>query len=100
MKPFSSRVTRGLQHGSIVTACDNSGAKMVNIISVKCHKTVKGRVPACGVGDMVSCSVVKGKPEVRKKVFYAIIVRQRMPFRRADGTHIKFEDNAAGVLKD
>ncbi|PIZ52122.1 50S ribosomal protein L14 [Candidatus Woesearchaeota archaeon CG_4_10_14_0_2_um_filter_33_13] len=100
MKAVSSRVTRGLPVQAIINSCDNSGAKMLKIIAVKGHKTVKGRVPAAGVGDLVFVSVKKGKLEMRKTVVPAVIVRQKKEYRRADGTHVKFEDNAAVVLKD
>jgi large subunit ribosomal protein L14 len=100
MKGVKARLTRGLPHTANVTACDNSGARILRIISVKTAKTVKGRKPSASVGDYVMCSVVEGKPEMRKQVVPAIIVRQRMPYRRLDGTRIRFEDNAAIVLKD
>ncbi len=100
MKAVRSKLTRVLPLQAQVAACDNSGAKMVKIISVKGHKTVQGRSPAAGVGDLVMISVKKGKLEMRKQVFPAVIVRQRKEFRRPDGTRIKFEDNAAVVLKD
>ena len=83
-----------------VNTCDNSGAKVIKIFSLVGAKTVKARVASAGVGDMVMGSVKKGKLEMRKTVVYAIIVRQRKEYRRPDGTRIKFEDNAAIVLKD
>lgn len=100
MKPVTARVTNGLNVGSTMETCDNSGAKVVRIISVKHAKTVKGRKPSCGVGDLVFISVKKGKPEMRKQVMPAVIVRQRRPYRRRDGTRIQFEDNSIVVLKD
>lgn len=100
MQALKSKVTRGLAHGSMVATCDNSGAKLLKIISVKKLKTVKNRHPSAGVGDLVLASVVKGKPEVRGQVVFAIIVRQRKAYKRPDGTRIKFEDNSAVVLKD
>ncbi|MBR9702466.1 50S ribosomal protein L14 [Candidatus Woesearchaeota archaeon] len=100
MKAIKARVTRGIPVGAYVETCDNSGAKLLKVFSVKGHKTVKGRYPAAGVGDLVLASVKKGRPDMRKQVVFAIIVRQRKEYRRADGTHIKFEDNAAVVLKD
>ncbi len=100
MIPLKSRITKALQVGSYVETCDNSGAKVIKIIAVKRQKTVKGRVPACGVGDLVMASVRKGRPDIRKQVVFAVIVRQRKEFRRPDGTRVKFEDNAAVVLKD
>lgn len=100
MKALKGRVTRALPLEAYVNVCDNSGAKIIKIISVKGHKTVKGRVPSAGVGDFVMGAVKKGKPEIRKTVVPAIIVRQKKEFRRADGTRVQFEDNAAVVLKD
>ena len=100
MNPIKSKVSRALPVGAEVPTCDNSGAKLLRIISVKGHKTVRGRVPSAGVGDFVLASVKKGKLEMRKTVVPAIIVRQRKEYRRPDGIRIKFEDNAAIVLKD
>ncbi len=100
MKAISSRITKSLNVQAFVTTCDNSGAKMLKITGVKGHKTVKGRMPAAGVGDLIFASVKKGKLEMRKTVVPAVIVRQKKEFRRADGTRVKFEDNAAVVLKD
>ena len=100
MKAIRSKITRALPLEAYVNTCDNSGAKVLKIIAVKGHKTVKGRVASAGVGDLVMASVKKGKLEIRKTVVPAIIVRQKKEFRRSDGTRIKFEDNAAVVLKD
>lgn len=84
----------------MIDTCDNSGAKVIQLLSVKTLKTSKGRFPAGGVGDLITASVIKGNQEMRKTVVQAIIVRQKKEYRRADGTRIKFEDNAAVVLKD
>ncbi|NQU98364.1 50S ribosomal protein L14 [Candidatus Woesearchaeota archaeon] len=100
MKPVKARITKGLNVGSHVETCDNSGAKMLKIISVKGSKTVKGRLPAAGISHLVQASVKKGKPEMRKQVVFAVIVRQKKEYRRPSGERIKFEDNAAVVLKD
>ena len=100
MKAIKANVTDGLQVGSYIDTCDNSGAKVLKITGVKRKKTVKGRVPGAGVGDMVIASVKKGRPDMRKTVVYAIIVRQRKEYKRPDGTRVSFEDNAAVVLKD
>lgn len=100
MKAIAANVTNGLSHGSVVDTCDNSGAKAIKIMAVKNKKGVKGRKPQCGVGDFVIAAVVKGKPEMRKQVVFAIIVRQKKEYQRPDGTRIQFEDNAAVVLKD
>ncbi|MFC1690965.1 50S ribosomal protein L14 [Nanoarchaeota archaeon] len=100
MKAIKAKITAGLPVGCSVDTCDNSGAKTIRIFGVKGAKTVKGKSPSARIGDMVLASVKRGKPDMRKKVVFAIIVRQRKSFRRADGTRVKFEDNAAVVLKD
>ncbi|MBI2652628.1 50S ribosomal protein L14 [Candidatus Woesearchaeota archaeon] len=100
MQPLKSHVTRGLPVYSKIETCDNSGAKVIKIFTVIGSKTVKGRISSCGVADLVMASVIRGRPDMRKQVVFAIIVRQRKEYRRADGTRIKFEDNAAVVLKD
>lgn len=100
MKAFKAKVTRAVQKGSILMVCDNSGAKKLRIISFKGGKGVKGRNMSGGVGAFITASVIVGNPEMRKKVVNAIIVRQKKEFRRRDGTRVKFESNAAVVLKD
>jgi large subunit ribosomal protein L14 len=100
MKKLSAKIPRTIVRGSKIEACDNSGAKIVYLISVKGSKTRKGRYPSAGVGDLIMVSVVKGTPEVRKQVMPAVIVRQRKEYRRPDGTRVKFEDNAVVVCKD
>ena len=49
------------------------------------------RYPAGSVGDMFLCSVKKGKPELRKKVLQAVIIRQRKSIRRREGHFLYFE---------
>ncbi len=100
MKAVKARMTRALPHGCWVDTCDNSGAKILKIMTVMRHKTVKGRVPSAAVGDLIMASVKSGKPEMRKQVVFAVVVRQRKEWRRYNGTRIQFEDNAAVVCKD
>ena len=100
MKALKSRITKGLQIGSVVETCDNSGAKMVRIVGIKGQKTVKGRAPKCGVADLVLVSVKKGRPDMKKQVVFAVVVRQKKEYRRYNGMRIKFEDNSIVVLKD
>jgi len=100
MKAVKGNVVRALPMEARLPTCDNSGAKVLKIIAVVGHKTVKGRIASAGVGDLIFAAVKKGKLEMRKTVVPAVIVRQRKEYRRPDGTRIKFEDNAAVVLKD
>jgi len=92
------RINTGLQVGSYVKVADNSGAKEVMIIGVIGYKGRLRRIPSAGVGDMVVVTVKKGTPEMRKQVVRAIVVRQRRPFRRPDGTWVAFEDNAVVIV--
>ena len=100
MKAISARATRGLLIGSYVTAADNSGARIVKIVSVKHGKSRKGRQQFAKVADWVKVSVRVGKPEMKGEVFDAVIVRQKKPYRRKTGELVFYEDNAAALLKD
>lgn len=100
MKAVKARLTRALPIGAWVETCDNSGAKICKITTVCGLKTVKGRKPSAALGDLLYVSVVSGKPDMRKQVVPALIVRQKKPWRRIDGIRIGFEDNACVVLKD
>jgi len=80
-----------------MNCADNSGARNLYIISVKGIGARLNRLPAGGVGDMVMATVKKGKPELRKKVHPAVIVRQSKPWKRTDGVFLYFEDNAGVV---
>ncbi|HYD03492.1 MAG TPA: 50S ribosomal protein L14 [Alphaproteobacteria bacterium] len=100
MKALKANMVKGLPVGAYVDTCDNSGAKTVKIYSVFGHKTRKGQKPAAGVSDLVMVAIKKGKPDVRKTVAFAIVVRQKKEYKRANGMRIKFEDNAVVILKD
>ena len=100
MQAIKARITRGLPLGAHVESADNSGAKVLKIFSVMNMNTRKGRVPSAGIGDMVMAAVKRGRPDMRKKTVLAVIIRQRKEFRRPDGVRVKFEDNAAIVVKD
>ncbi len=100
MKAISSKISTGFQIGSKVATCDNSGARVIKIISVKTKKSRKGRRLEAGVGDLVIGSVIKGKTEMKGQVVEAVVVRQKKEFRRPNGLRVKFEDNAVVLLKD
>ena len=100
MKGVAARITRGLTRGSVVQCIDNSGAKEVMIIDVLGYHGTHRRYPSGGIGDIVVASVKKGKPELKKEVVNAIIVRQRRPYRRPDGVVVSFESNAVVLTND
>lgn len=93
-----TKTSRGISAGSIVKCADNTGARELRIIQVLQYKGRLRRVPSATVGDMVTISVRRGNPEMRRKIFQAVLVRQRKPYRRNDGVWIQFEDNAAVIM--
>ena len=92
------RITPGLVTGSRVVVADNSGAKIAMVIGVPEVKTRLRRQPFASVGDLVTITVKRGSPDTVGQVFYGIVVRQRKPYRRPDGTRIAFEDNAVVIV--
>lgn len=91
------RPGRALTTGSRLVCADNTGAKELEVIAVLGYKGKKRRYPKAGIGDMVFASVKKGRPNIRKTVVNAVIVRQKKEYMRLDGTRVKFEDNAAVI---
>jgi large subunit ribosomal protein L14 len=100
MKGLAGRQTRGLPKGARLECVDNTGAKIVEIISVLKYHGVHRRYPSGGIGDILLITVKKGTREVRKQLFRAVIVRQKRAFRRADGTMVQFDDNACVIITD
>ena len=98
MKAITSNVTRVLPIGARLQCIDNTGAREVEIVSVKGYKGVRRRLATAGVGDMIIITVKKGTVDMRKEVMTAVVVRQKKEYRRADGLRVKFEDNAAVII--
>ena len=67
MKPVKASVSRGLNVGSRLVCADNTGAKIVEIISVFGYKGVKRRQPAAGVANMIKVTVKEGDMVLFKK---------------------------------
>ena len=100
MKAITSNVSKSLPIGARLKCIDNTGAREVEIISVKGFKGVRRRLASAGVGDMVVISVKKGTADMRREVTTAVVVRQKKEYRRADGLRVKFEDNAAVIITE
>ena len=100
MKGVSAKLTKSLNIGSHVLASDNSGARIVKVVSVKHGKTKRGRQQYAKIGDWVKVSVRKGDPKMKGEVFDAVVIRQRKPYRRNTGERVAFMDNAVALLKD
>ena len=100
MKAISARATRGLNIGARLEACDNSGARIVKIVSIKKTGGRKGRQVPVKIADWIKVSVRKGNPEMKGEVFDAVLVRQKKPWKRKTGERVCFKDNAVVLLKD
>jgi len=98
MIEFRPHVSRGLPTGARLFCADNTGAKELKLINVFGYKGRLRRLPSACVGDMIKVSVSKGTPDLRRQMFAAVVVRQRRPFKRPDGTRLQFEDNAAVIM--
>src|SRR3989338_3885282 len=98
MKALTSKIPRSIQLKTRVNCVDNTGAKELEVLTVRGYKGKLRRLPKAGIGDVVICSVKKGKEKVRGTVVYAVVVRQKKEFRRFDGTRVKFTDNAAVLV--
>ncbi len=86
-----------IQPRSLLRVADNTGAKIIRVF-----KVLGGtRKRYARIGDIVVCSVQSAEPRKalkKKDIVRAVIVRQRAPFRRKDGSYIRFDDNAAVVV--
>jgi len=100
MKGIAGTSMRGLPIGARLECIDNTGAKVVQIVMTLKTKGTHRRYPKAGVGDMVIISVKKGAIDMRRQLLRAVIVRQKRPFRRSDGTMVQFEDNAAVIVTE
>jgi len=86
-----------IQPQTIVQIADNSGAKIGRIFKV----LGSSKKRYASIGELVVLSVQKAEPrkQVKKKdVLYAVVVRQKAPFRRKDGTYVRFDENAVVIL--
>ncbi len=98
MFSHGQKISRGLVAGSELKCADNTGARVLRLIQAMGYKGRLRRYPSATVGDKVTVSVRQGSPDMRKKIFQAIIIRQRKTYRRVDGVWVQFEDNAAVII--
>ena len=88
-----------IQEETYLKVADNTGAK-----EIKCIRVLGGSGRKYGnIGDVIVASVRKAAPggQVKKgDVVKAVIVRSAKGVRRADGTYVRFDDNAAVLIKD
>ena len=87
-----------IQPRSIVKIADNSGGQIGRIFKV----LGASKKRYARIGDLVILSVQKAaprKPIKKKDVLRAVVVRQRAPFRRKDGSYIRFDENAVVIIE-
>ena len=88
-----------IQQETFLKVADNTGAK-----EIKCIRVLGGSTRKFGnIGDVIVASVRKSTPggTVKKgEVVKAVIVRSAKGIRRGDGTYVRFDDNAAVLIKD
>ncbi|MFW5888760.1 MAG: 50S ribosomal protein L14 [Bacillota bacterium] len=88
-----------LQQESRLKIADNSGARTIQVIKVIGGTNRK----YAGIGDIIVASVktaIPGGMVKKSEIVRAVIVRTKKPLKRADGSFIKFDDNAAVILKE
>ena len=88
-----------IQQQSILKVADNTGAK--ELMCIRCLGGSHRKF--AGVGDVIIASVKSAMPNgVVKKgdVVKAVIVRTKKPIRRADGSYVRFDENAAVIIRD
>lgn len=95
-----TRLTKGVQVGTRFRCADNSGARELLCIGVKGVHGRLNRLPAASIGDVVTCCVKSGKPEMKKEIVLAVIIRQKRAFARRDGTRICFDENAGVIITE
>ena len=87
-----------IQNQSILNVADNTGARIVQVIKVLGGS--KRRYAR--IGDIVIASVKSAEPRKavkKKEVVRAVVVRQKQPYRRKDGSYVRFDDNAIVILE-
>lgn len=100
MKAKQSHVPRALNTGSRAICADNTGARVVEVVSVDRYHGVRRRQPKLGIADMATVSIKKGTPDMRRKLVKAVVIRQRKEIRRSNGLRVSFEDNAMVVTNE
>ena len=98
VEEFRPYVTRALPVTANLVCADNTGAKVLRIVQVTKYKGRHSRLPSGAIGDFVTVTVKKGPAELRKQIYGAVIIRQKYPIRRLNGTRLTFEDNAAVLV--
>ncbi len=104
-----------IQMQTMVDVCDNTGAKVAMVFNVYKGSTArrgKKRLKSARIGDIVLVTVKKSLPNsefsggsdrkdrAKRRKARAVVVRMRMPTRRADGSYVRFDSNAVVLLDE
>jgi large subunit ribosomal protein L14 len=100
MKARLSKIPRSVATGTKLVCADNTGARLVEIVSVDGYHGVRRRQPKLGIGDIATVSVKKGTPDMRRKLLKAVVIRQRKEMRRPSGLRVGFDDNAVVIVDE
>lgn len=100
MKAKLSKIPRSVATGTRLVCADNTGARLVEIVSVDGYHGVRRRQPKLGIGDIATVSVKKGTPDMRRKLLKAVVIRQRKEIRRPSGLRVGFDDNAVVIVDE
>jgi len=87
-----------IQDRSLVNVTDNSGAKIGRVFKI----IGSSKKRYARIGEVVVFSVQTAEPRKqtkKKDVLHGVVVRQKQPFRRKDGSYLRFDDNAVVVLE-
>ncbi len=88
-----------IQERTILKTADNSGAKII-----RCFRILGGTGRRYArIGDIIIASVQTAEPRKavkKKEIVRAVVVRQRQPLRRSDGSYVRFDENAAVLIDD
>ena len=87
-----------IQDRSIVNITDNSGAKIGRVFKI----LGSSKKRYAEIGEIIVLSVQKAEPrkQVKKKdVLHAVVVRQTKPFRRKDGSYVRFDENSVVIIE-
>ncbi len=92
-----------IQQETIINIADNSGVKLALCIRVLGRSGARGKFTraVAGIGDIVCVAIKKWLPTCQldnKKVHKCVIVRTKQPVRRADGSYVRFDTNAAVMI--
>jgi large subunit ribosomal protein L14 len=93
-----------IQQETMLSIADNSGVKLalcIKVLGRSGSRKGKDTLPTAGVGDVICVAIKKSLPNCQlddKKVHKCVIVRTKVPIRRADGSYVRFDSNAAVMI--